>query len=76
MFHFALVFNCSFLVQLIANLSHFVLLCVNLLNRDANQRHIVCPFEGHPVKPQTFIKSTLIFRVDPCRNIMLDLRLG
>jgi len=76
MFHFALEFNCPFLVQLIANLSLFIDFCVNFLNRDTNQRHIVCPFEGHPVKPQTFIKSTLIFRVDPCRNIMLDLRLG
>jgi len=53
-------------VQLIANLSLFIDFCVNLLNRDTNQLHIVCPFEGHPVKPQTFIKSTLIFRVDPC----------
>jgi hypothetical protein len=60
---------------LIANLSHFVLLCVNLLNRDANQRHIVCPFEGHPVRPQTLFKSTLNLSADPCRKIMQDLRL-
>jgi hypothetical protein len=44
---------------LIANLSHFVLLCVNLLNRDANQRHIVCPFKGHPSRPQTLFKSSV-----------------
>jgi hypothetical protein len=30
---------------------------VNLLNSDTNQLHIVCPFEGHPVKPQTLFKS-------------------
>jgi len=34
-------------VQLIANLSLFIDFCVNLLNRDTNQLHIVCPFEGH-----------------------------
>ena len=57
MFHFALEFNCPFLVQLIANLSLFIDFCVNLLNRDTNQLHIVCPFEGHPVRPQTLFKS-------------------
>jgi len=25
---------------------------------DANQRHIVCPFEGHPSRPQTLFKSS------------------
>ena len=58
MFHFALEFNCPFLVQLIANLSLFIIFCVNLLNKDANQRDIVCPFKGHPSRPQTFLKSS------------------
>jgi hypothetical protein len=48
-------------VQLIANLSHFVLLCVNLLNRDANQRHIVCSLKGHPSRPKTLFKNFEIY---------------
>jgi len=37
---------------------------VNLLNRDANQRHIVCPFEGHPVRPQTLFKSSVCLGIE------------
>jgi hypothetical protein len=43
---------------------------------DANRRHIVCPFEGHPSRPQTLFKSAEDLTLGVCSKTQAGYLIG